>query len=140
VIREKCQKFASALIAAREVGMIEVIEGFPQSVVGFIAKGRVTKGDYENVLIPAVEAAFHRQQRVRCYYELGADFTGFDAGALWEDAKIGLEHLSGWDRVAVVTDTDWIRGAVNAFWFLLPGGIRVFRTREAAEARTWIAA
>jgi hypothetical protein len=29
-----------------------------------------------------------------------------------EDFKIGVEHLSRWERVAVVTDIDWIKHAV----------------------------
>ncbi|MGP8232286.1 MAG: STAS/SEC14 domain-containing protein [Methylovirgula sp.] len=119
--------------------MIEIIKGFPDSVVGFIARGHVTSQDYTDVLIPAVETALHRHGRIRCYYELGPDFTGFDAGALWEDARIGFEHLSQWERVAVVTDTDWIRLSVKAFRFLLPDMVRIFSTSQAAEARAWIA-
>lgn len=118
--------------------MIKVVEGFPQSVVGFIAEGRVTRQDYAEVLIPAVEAALHKRERIRCYYELGPDFTGFDAAALWEDAKVGIGHLSRWERVAVVTDTEWIRVAMNALRFLIPGEVRVFASGQAAEARAWI--
>jgi hypothetical protein len=118
--------------------MLEIAEGFPESVVGVTARGRVTRQDYTDVLIPAVEAALSRQGHVRCYYELSRDFTGFDAGALWEDAKIGIEHLSRWERVAVVSDTEWIRLAVNIFRFLMPGEVRVFAADQTAEARAWI--
>ena len=119
--------------------MIEIIEGFPESVVGCSAKGRVTRKDYAEVLIPAVEAAFRHQGRVRCYYELGRDFVGFDAGALWEDARIGVEHWSRWERICVVTDVDWIHAAVNVLGFLLPGAVRLFPTNQTAAARAWIA-
>jgi len=37
--------------------MIEIISELPENVLGVRAKGRVTAGDYEQVLIPAVEAA-----------------------------------------------------------------------------------
>jgi hypothetical protein len=40
--------------------MIEMLEGFPECVVAVVAKGRVTREDYDRVLIPAVEAAFGR--------------------------------------------------------------------------------
>jgi hypothetical protein len=119
--------------------MIKIVEGFPESVVGFIATGRVTRQDYTEVLIPAVEAALRERERIRCYYQLGPDFAGFDAAALWEDAKVGVGHLLRWERVAVVTDTEWIRVAVNALRFLLPGEVRVFATGQTAEARAWIA-
>jgi SpoIIAA-like len=120
--------------------MIEMLEGFPEGVVAAVAKARVTRRDYEEILVPAVEAAFRRRNKVRCYYELGRDFAGMDAGAVWDDLRVGLGHLSGWERVAVVTDIDWVRLAVNAFRFLLPGAVRVFPTSEATEARRWIAA
>ncbi len=120
--------------------MIETLEGFPEGVIAAVAKGRVTRRDYEEVLIPAVEAAFRQRDQVRCYYELGQDFDGMDAGAVWEDLRVGLGHFTGWERVAVVTDIDWVRLAVNTFRFLLPGEVRVFATTEAGEARRWIAA
>jgi len=63
-----------------------------------------------------------------------------DAGAAWEDFKLGIGHLARWERVAVVTDVDWIRVAMNFFRFLLPGEMRVFATSRASEARRWIAA
>ncbi len=120
--------------------MIEVLEQFPENVVAFAAKGRVTRQDYESVLIPRLEEALRRPGKVRCYYELGAGFSGMEAGAMWEDFKIGVEHLARRERVAVVTDIDWIRRAVNMFGFLVPGEFRVFGTGEAIEARRWVAA
>jgi hypothetical protein len=32
------------------------------------------------------------------YYEIAEDFSGFDPGAMWEDFKIGIEHLTRWDK------------------------------------------
>jgi hypothetical protein len=120
--------------------MIEILEGFPGGVVALSAKGRVTRADYAEVLIPKVREALAGHAKIRCYYELGADFSGIEPAAVWEDFKVGIEHLSRWERVAVVTDVEWIRLAVGAFRFLVPGEIRIFSTAEAAEARRWIAA
>ena len=105
-----------------------------------VAKGQVTRNDYDEVLIPAIETAFGSHRKVRCYYELGREFAGFDAGAMWADARIGFSHLTGWERFAVVTDVDWVNQAINFFHFLVPGEIRLFPSSEAAEARRWIAA
>jgi hypothetical protein len=120
--------------------MIEMLKGFPDGVVAAAANGRVTKSDYDDVLIPAIEEAFRHRDKVRCYYELGRDFSGMETGAVWEDLRIGIGHLTGWERVAVVTDIDWIRLAINVFHFLVPGEIRIFRTSEASAARLWIVA
>jgi hypothetical protein len=118
--------------------MVEKMEGLPEGVLGFSAKGTVTKVDYEEVIIPAVEEALVRFRKVRLLYALGRDFKEFEAAAMWEDAKIGLEHLTSWERVAVVTDVDWIKSAIKAFGFLLHGHIRVFQNSEIIEARIWI--
>jgi hypothetical protein len=120
--------------------MIEVVNGMPDNVVAFAATGRVTKKDYDDVLIPRIEQALGKHAKIRCYYELGPEYAGFDAGAALEDAAIGIEHLLRWERVAVVTDVDWIRLATNAFRFLMPGTVRVFPVAKAVEARNWIAA
>lgn len=120
--------------------MIEFIAGFPENTVAAVARGRVTATDYDEVLIPKVEEALGRYKKVSFYYELGQEFSGIDAGAAWKDFKLGVEHLSRWERMAVVTDVDWIRLALNAFRFVMPGQLRVFGTGQAAEARAWIGA
>ena len=118
--------------------MIEPIPGLPANALGFKAKGKVTAKDYEEVLIPAVEALFRSHDKVRFLYQLGADFTGFEAAAAWDDTKLGLKHLTGWERMAVVSDVEWIRVVIKAFGLVLPGHVRVFHDRELAEAVRWI--
>ncbi len=120
--------------------MIETIEGFPDDVVGILAKGEVTRKDYLETVIPTIEKALKRKTKLRLYYQLGSEFTGIDLGAEWEDFKLGIEHLSRWERVAVVTDVAWIRHLVGAFRFLMPGELRVFTAAEILEARKWIVA
>jgi hypothetical protein len=118
--------------------MIQNVDGFPDNIVAFSATGQVTRQDYEQVLIPQVEAALKRHLKIRLYYEIGPGFAGFDVGAAWEDFKVGIEHLTRWDRAAIVTDVEWIRHIAGAFRFFFPGNLRVFSIDQAAEARTWI--
>jgi hypothetical protein len=118
--------------------MIERLKGFPDNVVAFRASGEVTKQDYNEVLIPAVEKALNSRDKVRILYELGPDFDGYDASAAWEDFKVGVEHLSRWERIAVITDVEWIGLATRLFSVFLPGTIRVYPHAEAAKARLWI--
>ncbi len=120
--------------------MIESLANFPPNVLAFACKGQVTKDDYKRVLVPSVEKALREHEKVRIYYEIGSDFGGIDPSAVWEDMKIGLGHLQRWDRIAVVTDVDWIRHMMSVFGFLLPGEIRIFANSEAAKARDWISA
>lgn len=119
--------------------MIELLGGFGDGVVAVACHGTVTRRDYETVLVPAVEAALGRHNRVRVYYEMAEDFAGFEAGAMWEDTKVGLGHLSRWERIAVVSDAEWIRRSVAALGFLMPAAVRVFARAERDQARAWVA-
>jgi hypothetical protein len=118
--------------------MVEPIPDLPDNVLGFKATGTVTAEDYESVVIPAVEALFARKTKVRFLYHLGEQFSGFEAAAVWDDTKLGLKHLGGWERVAVVSDVEWIRAAVKIFGLAIPGHIRLFHNRELGDARQWI--
>jgi len=125
---------------ARKASMIELLKGFPDNVVAVSGKGRITKSDYDTVLIPAVEAALKTHEKVRLYYEIGPDFGGYDPAAAWEDLKLGMKHFTRWERVAVVTDVDWIKHTMQIFSFIMPGDMRVFPTAEAKNARVWMGA
>ena len=118
--------------------MIEAVQGFPAKVLAFACKGHVTKSDYETVLIPAVEEALKRPGKLRLYYQIDPDFSGIEPGAMWDDFKVGMEHVLRWDRIAVVTDVEWIRYTIRAFSFVIPGVAKVYPLSEAAKAREWI--
>lgn len=118
--------------------MIECLKGFPSNVIAIAARGEVTKSDYDDVLIPAVEKALQSHDKIRLLYEIGPDFSGYGAGAAWEDFKTGMEHFTRWERVAVITDIEWISAAVKMFSVFLPGTMRVYAAADAAKARLWI--
>ena len=120
--------------------MVEKMTDLPDTVLGITAKGRVTAADYETVIIPAIERVLERHEKVRFLYHLGAEFEGLDAGALWDDAKLGLSHPMSWDRIAIVTDVEWIRMTMRCIGFAIPGHVRVFSNDALAEAREWIVA
>ena len=118
--------------------MIEKIPDLPDNVLGFSAKGKVTVNDYESIIIPAVEELFSRQKKVRFLYHLGEEVTGFEAAAMWDDAKLGLKHLQGWEKMAIVSDIEWVRAAIKIFGLVIPGEVRVFHNNELTEATRWI--
>lgn len=118
--------------------MIEVMTDLPDRVLGLNASGEVTANDYKTVLVPAIEEKLTKQKKVRLLYVFGDEFTGYSGGAAWEDAKVGMKHLTSFERIAVVTDVDWIEKMVKAFGFALPGEVRVFDDDDLENARRWI--
>lgn len=118
--------------------MVEKIPDLPDNVLGFTAKGTVTSDDYESVIIPSVDAMFARQGKVLFLYYLGEDYSGIEAGAVWDDTKVGLKHFAHLEKMAVVSDVEWIRWAVTIFGVAMPGHVRVFHNRDLAQAKRWI--
>jgi len=100
----------------------------------------VTKADYDAFLVPVVRRALQTHDKVRLYYETGADFAGIAPGATWEDYKVGMEHFTRWERVTVVTNVEWIKHSAYFFSFLMPVTTKVFSRADAAQAREWIRA
>jgi hypothetical protein len=70
--------------------------------------------------------------------ELGDGFEGYDPGAILADATVGGGHLGSFERIAVVTDAEWIRRAIQLFGGLIPGDVRLFSVAERTAARDWI--
>ncbi len=118
--------------------MLATIPGLPDDVVGIEATGEVGRDDYEQVLLPAVDAAHAQHEKVSLLYVLGPEFTGYSAGAFWGDAKFGLEHWTGWDRIAIVSDAEWLDRSVKAFAWMIPAGVRVFAVAERDAATAWV--
>lgn len=118
--------------------MIKVIEDMPPGTIGLEAIGKVTDEDYERVLVPAVSAALERKD-VRLLYVLGDEFDSYSAGAVWADTKLWAGHLTSWQKVAIVSDADWLENAVKAFGWLMPGEVKVFDDDDLDDAKEWLA-
>jgi hypothetical protein len=119
--------------------MIEPItEGMRGNVVALKALGKVTHEDYAQVVIPAIEEKISAHGKIRFFYHLGEDFTGYSAEAIWDDAKIGVHHLTAFEKIAVVTNVSWIREAVRLFGVFVPCPVRVFSIENLPVAVAWI--
>lgn len=119
--------------------MLETIPGLPPGVLGFEAKGELRVDDYREVLLPAVEAAIGRGEKVRIVLVFER-FDGMSAGALWQDLKMGVEHLTHWKRIALVTDIGWMKNLTALFGWMTPGELKHFPLAERDAAIAWAAA
>ena len=118
--------------------MIEILNGFPPTVMGFACKNQMTKQDYEHVLTPTVSQALADYQKVRLYFQIDPNFAGVAPRVLWRDITLGMEYLFRWDRIAVVTDVEWIRHTFTVFSCVIPCTARVFRLEEVSTAKGWV--
>jgi hypothetical protein len=117
--------------------MIKELRDLPDGVIGFEASGEISASDYRDVVLPALERAFAGGE-VRFVIVIDS-FKGMSGGALWEDLKVGFEHLRGWRRIAVVTDVEWVTHLTGLFGWMTPGETKVFPLDQRDQAVAWVA-
>ncbi len=118
--------------------MIEIISGTPDNILAVTAHGTVTAQDYDNVLLPAVDDVLKRHKKIRFLFRTAKDFSGYTAGAMWGDAKLGVRHLTAFEKIAVVSDVPWLVQATRLFRFLIPCPVKVFIGQKLPDAEAWI--
>ena len=117
--------------------MITELNDLPEGVIGFEATGKLRAEDYRDVLLPVIERAA-KDGDVRVVIVI-SDFDGLSAGAMWEDLKMGVQHLRAWKRIALVTDVEWMSQMTAMFGWMTPGEVKHFRLSEQPAAIEWVA-
>jgi SpoIIAA-like len=122
--------------------VIERIDDMAAGTVGFRLEGTLTDEDYNDVLAPGLrEAAATGEVRL-----LVVGAKGFDLGSLksrFEEARndpnLDLGHKRDWRRVAVVADTNFVlRRSFPLFSRVIPVEMKLFESKQEAEARSWL--
>jgi len=117
--------------------MMKELSDLPAGVIGFEASGRIRAEDYRDMVLPALERAAAAGE-VR-FVIVMRDFDGMSGGAVWQDLKVGFEHLRSWKRVALVTDIAWMRDLTSLFGWMTPGEVKTFSLAQQDEAIAWAA-
>src|SRR5262249_43775259 len=118
--------------------MITELKGLPAGVIGFESSGKIAAEDYRDVVLPVVEQAM-KSGDVR-FLIVMRDFEGISGGALWQDFKMGTEHLRSWKRIALVTDIGWMSHLTDLFGSMTPGETKTFRLDQQDQAIQWVSA
>ena len=117
--------------------MIKELADLPPGVVGFELGGTLRAEDYRDVVLPALQRAYAGDEFR--FVIVIPEFGGITGGALWQDLKVGVEHLHAWKRIALVTDIDWMRHVTTLFGWMTPGEVEVFPLEQREEAIAWAA-
>ena len=120
--------------------MLRQMTDMPAGTIGFEAVGEVDDDDWEDAVEPVLRREIADGRKVRLLYVLGPESRAVDGDAVKADTGFRARHASSFDRVAVVSDEDWMRPALRALSFMVPGKAKGFRVRELDEAKTWLAA
>ena len=119
--------------------MLRRMTDMPAGTLGFEAIGEVEDDDWERMVEPLLRHEIAGGRKVRLMYVLGPATREVERDAITADTGFRARHATSFERVAVVSDEDWIRPALGALSFLMPGKAKGFRVHELAAAKTWLA-
>ena len=119
--------------------MLKKMRDMPIGTVGFEAIGKVEDDDFEDVVEPVLRAESAAGRKIRLLYLLGPELREYEGDTLAEEMKFAARHPTQYERVAVVSDEDWLRPALRVLSVLVPGQLRAFPVARLAAAREWLA-
>ena len=119
--------------------MLRRMSDLPPGTIGFEAIGEVEDDDWEDAVEPVLRQEIAAGRKVRLLYLLGAEAREIEGDAMTADTGFRARHATSFDRVAVVSDEDWLRPAVRALSFMLPGSAKALPVRDLQAAKAWLA-
>jgi len=118
-----------------------MIKVFPESngkVLILGAVGKLTDQDYKDVLIPRLESIIREQGKAQLLLDMGDDFHGWEAAALWDDVHFGLKPRNDFEKMGVIGGPNWVEWGMKIAALAINGEIRTFPANEREAARRWI--
>ena len=119
--------------------MIRVLDGMPAGVLVVEAGGKLAAADYTDVLAPAIAEATKDDGKLRVVIIFTEAFEGMEPAAVWQDLRMGMQQWSAWERIALVTDHQWMRDGLRMFAWAIPGQAKAFESSEREAAIEWAA-
>lgn len=117
--------------------MLHILAESQTYILGVKATGEFSQQEYQELLIPRLEAIIKEHGRARLLFFLDEDFQGFDLEALVSD-PFGHEHKNDFQKIAVVGGSWWLSLQMNLITPFMAGEVRNFSRSELPEAWTWI--
>ena len=115
------------------------IDDMPPGTIGFEAIGEVEDDDWEREVEPLLRSEMADGQKIRLLYLLGPEAREVEGDAMSADTGFRARFATSFERVAVVSDESWMRPAMRALSFLLPGKAKAFPVAELEAAKAWVA-
>jgi hypothetical protein len=119
--------------------MFRRIGEMPPGTLGFEAVGEVEDDDWEEAVEPVLRQESAAGRKVRLLYLIGSQATEVEGDAVEAGAEFRARHHDLFERVAIVSDQDWLRPALRVLSVLLPGKARGFAVSDLADAKRWVA-
>lgn len=115
------------------IGMERIDSDF---FVSLKAVGKLTHADYEKIT-PMLEAALKGvdNPRIKLLFD-GTEMQGWELRAAWDDLKLGLEHGSKFEKIAIYGNRNWQEIAAKVGSWFMSGEVKYFE--RYPEAVAWL--
>jgi hypothetical protein len=136
-----CEESPASAFAENCAGERIMLEILPESHGNLLAvrcSKKLTEKDYEEVLIPRLEALINEHSKARFMFYMDKDFEGWEFDAAIHYAKFGIKHRQEFEKVAAVGGPKWVNWGMKVQSFLVPGEVRTFSCDEGELAKRWI--
>jgi hypothetical protein len=97
---------------------------------------KLVKADYE-YFVPEFDRLIEQHGKLRMLFDM-TDLHGWEASAVWEDLKFGVEHFADIERLAMVGENKWERVMTTLSQPFTKATIRYFDHPNATVARQWL--
>jgi hypothetical protein len=97
--------------------------------------GKLVKADYE-YFVPEFDRLSEQHDKLRVMFDM-SDFQGWEASAMWEDIKFGLEQADV-ERLAMVGENKWENAMATLSKPFTKVTIRYFDHANVNAAREWL--
>ena len=118
--------------------MLTIIDGLPDHVIGIRINDKLRAEDYERLLIPLVNEKLKHHDKLDLLCCIDGKWKGMEAGAVWQDLRLGLGRIGHWARMAIVSDIKWMENAIKLFRVFSPGELRHFDSDDYEAAKGWV--
>ena len=117
--------------------MIEIMSETEGNLLIVKATEKLTTKDYEEVFIPKINQLIQEYRKVRVVVFLAENFSGWEIGAAWDDAKFGIQHRNDFEKMAVVGGSKWVKWATKISSYFMEGQVAIYDTSDFQSAVAW---
>ena len=118
--------------------MIQQINGLGDHVAAFRVTGAVTKEDYERVVLPVVNNVHAKHDHFNFLLVINTELKNYTIGAWIEDFLLSLKNITKFNRMALVSESEFVEKLTHLVDKLAPGEYKSFPLKEEQIAISWV--
>lgn len=118
--------------------MVELLTDLPAHVAAYKASGAISKEEYESIVMTRVNEVAAHHNKINFLVQLQTGMENYSIGAFIDYVKVSFEHFTQWNRMAIVTDQQWVRRAYDALSYIVHGEIRTYELKDLDIAKEWV--